>query len=116
MTPEKIAIIKAISVKRIDSPKNCLTSCDLSAPTTFRKPTSFALFSSRAVDRFMKLMQAIVKIKTAIIACHTFLHRIVRKTITEIVTLCTACKADWLSCYVHITVWAVSTRQRKLLY
>ena len=42
-----------------DSLKNCLISCFLSEPTALRTPTSFALFSERAVLRFMKLMQAI---------------------------------------------------------
>ena len=42
-----------------DSKKNCSTSCFLPDPSVFLTPTSFALFSERAVERFMKLTQAI---------------------------------------------------------
>ena len=43
----------------IDSKKNCRISCLLPEPSVFLTPTSFALFSERAVERFMKLTQAI---------------------------------------------------------
>ena len=42
-----------------DSKKNCSTNCFLPDPSVFLTPTSFALFSERAVERFMKLTQAI---------------------------------------------------------
>jgi len=50
----------------MDSPINCFMRPFFRAPTTFRTPTSFALFSLRAVLRFMKLMQAISKTIPAI--------------------------------------------------
>ena len=49
-----------------DSPINCLISLALPDPNTFRTPTSLARCSDLAVARFMKLMQAINKIITAI--------------------------------------------------
>ncbi len=45
---------------------NCLINTPRTAPTTFLTPISFARFTDRAVVRFMKLMQAISKINTAI--------------------------------------------------
>ncbi|MNT97101.1 hypothetical protein D3C72_2393430 [compost metagenome] len=48
-----------------DSVRNCATNSFLFAPTTFLTPTSFALFSLWAVLKFMKLMQAIIRIKQA---------------------------------------------------
>jgi hypothetical protein len=50
-----------------DSPRNCHIRDCFNAPETFLMPTSFALFSLLAVDRFMKLMQAINKRKPAMI-------------------------------------------------
>ena len=50
-----------------DSPINCFESCVFSAPTTFLIPTSFARSAERAVVRLIKLIQAISKIKTAMI-------------------------------------------------
>ena len=50
----------------IDSLKNCRMILPLSAPMTFRKPTSLALFAERAVERFMKLIQAMIRTKIAI--------------------------------------------------
>ena len=50
-----------------DSLKNCITSCFLNDPIAFRIPTSFALFSERAVLRFIKLIQASNKTKTPMI-------------------------------------------------
>jgi len=44
---------------------NCLKSIPLLAPKTFRKPTSVDRFADRAVDKLMKLMQAIIKIRIA---------------------------------------------------
>src|SRR5690606_7917497 len=46
-----------LTIKR-DSPKNCLTNCSLLEPTDFLTPTSLALFSDLAVDKFMKLIHA----------------------------------------------------------
>src|SRR4051794_22215476 len=60
-------IIAAISANRSDSPINCATSVLLPAPSTFLTPTSLARFSLRAVERFMKLMQAINKMIQAMI-------------------------------------------------
>ena len=51
-----IEIIKA-------STMNCLISCILSAPSVFLTPTSRAHLLEREVERFMKLMQAISKMK-----------------------------------------------------
>src|SRR5262245_51216596 len=53
-------------VSKTDSQRNLKISCLRSAPTTFLIPTSFILLEAFAVDRFIKLMQAITKIKTAI--------------------------------------------------
>src|SRR6186997_2424650 len=58
---------KAINARIIDSEKNCIINCFLSEPNVFLTPTSFALFSERAVERFMKFTQAINKIINAII-------------------------------------------------
>src|SRR5687767_8713982 len=44
-----------------DSIKNCITRLLRCEPIVLRIPTSFALFSLRAVEIFMKLMQAIIK-------------------------------------------------------
>ena len=57
----------AANDKMIDSPKNCPIISILEAPTTFRIPTSLALFMERAVERFMKLIHAIKRMITAII-------------------------------------------------
>src|SRR5687768_18368289 len=43
---------------RKDSMKNWYTNCFRIEPIVLRIPTSFALFSDRAVLRFIKLMQA----------------------------------------------------------
>ena len=45
-----------------DSFRNCFITCLLSAPTDFLMPTSFARFSLRAVERFMKLIHATSRI------------------------------------------------------
>ncbi len=55
-------------LRSTDSPRNWVISPPLLAPTTFRMPTSFALFSLRAVLRFIKLIQAISRIKAAMMA------------------------------------------------
>src|SRR4030095_6432425 len=56
----------ASKVSIIDSDRNCKMSCLRLAPTTFFIPTSFIRLEAFAVERFMKLMQAITKIKMAI--------------------------------------------------
>ena len=56
----------AMSARIIDSKKNCTISCFLSDPNVLRMPTSLALFSERAVERFMKLTQAINNMMMAI--------------------------------------------------
>ena len=63
--PRPTARIIAIRDWKTDSPKNCRTSWPLKAPTTLRNPTSLERCKERAVDRFMKLMQAISKTKRA---------------------------------------------------
>ena len=50
-----------------DSPRNCKTNCFLLAPIVFRTPTSNERFPAIAVERFMKLKQAIIKINIATI-------------------------------------------------
>ena len=60
-------IRKAIITSKEDSTMNCQINCLRSDPTAFRIPTSFARFSERAVLRFIKLMHASNKTKTAII-------------------------------------------------
>lgn len=45
---------------------NCFIKSFLWAPINFLTPTSFALFEARAVERFIKLIQAITWIRTAI--------------------------------------------------
>ena len=48
-----------------DSSINCLKSIERSAPNTFRMPTSRARFEEVAVERLMKLIQAIARINKA---------------------------------------------------
>ena len=48
------------------SPRNCLVICGRTAPMTLRIPTSLARLSDRAVVKFIKLMQAMINMKTAI--------------------------------------------------
>ena len=52
----------------IDSPRNCLIRFVRAAPNTLRMPTSFARFVAIAVVRFMKLIQAMNRIKMAMAA------------------------------------------------
>ncbi|MBA7548615.1 hypothetical protein ES705_41079 [subsurface metagenome] len=59
---KKMAMFKAINTINNDSPKNCLISCCLPAPTTFLMATSFVRVIYFAVDRFIKLMHAISSI------------------------------------------------------
>ena len=48
-------------------------SCFLPEPNVFRTPTSFALFSERAVEKFMKFTQAISNmIKATIVNSRTY--------------------------------------------
>ena len=54
------------TVTSMDSDKNCAISWGRRAPTTFFIPTSFIRRAALAVERFMKLMQAITRIKRAI--------------------------------------------------
>ena len=48
-----------IKLNSMDSLKNCCISSFLLDPTTFLTPTSLARIEDLAVERFMKLMQAI---------------------------------------------------------
>src|SRR5829696_1789456 len=59
-------MIKDIKESRMASQRNCLTSEVFSAPNTFRTPISIALFEDRAVERFIKLTQAMSKVTMAI--------------------------------------------------
>src|SRR5688500_14271680 len=52
------ARIKAIKLINTDSPINCLIKECFSAPRTFLMPTSEERFDERAVDKFIKLIQA----------------------------------------------------------
>ncbi len=60
-----IAITNAINDTTNDSVRNCLMSCFLVPPTTFLIPISLLRFKDCATARFIKLIQAIIKIKTA---------------------------------------------------
>ena len=55
-----------LEMKR-DSPRNCDISCLFDAPVTFRMPTSLDRFVALAVDKFMKLTQAVIRIAKAMI-------------------------------------------------
>ena len=61
-----IAVRMPITVTKADSPKNCHIIFFLYAPNTFLKPTSFLLMADFAVERFIKLMQAINRIIKAV--------------------------------------------------
>src|SRR6202795_695942 len=60
------AIAAAARDIRMDSIRNCHIRLRGLTPNTFRTPISFALSRERAVDRFIKLIQAISTMKTAI--------------------------------------------------
>src|SRR5450755_3991615 len=64
--PNKTASSNDRKLNKTDSVKNCVIKCDRSEPATFLIPTSFARLAERAVERFIKLTQAISKIKMAI--------------------------------------------------
>src|SRR5215204_6934267 len=49
---------KAIKLSNRDSPINCFIKECFSAPRTFLMPTSDERFDERAVDKFIKLIQA----------------------------------------------------------
>ena len=57
----------AIQVISKDSLRNCAIMDILPAPEDFLTPISFALFDERAVERFIKLIQAINWIKAAMV-------------------------------------------------
>ncbi len=65
----KAAIPMAITKDRkqaiSDSTRNWAIKLFFRLPNTFRTPTSFARLAEQAVERFIKLMQAINKIKIA---------------------------------------------------
>src|SRR3569833_2307114 len=61
-----IAITADSRVTKVDSVRNCAIKLPRADPNTFLTPTSLARFEERAVDRFIKLTQAINKIITAI--------------------------------------------------
>ena len=53
------AMISERILRKTDSNRNCRISCFLSEPMVFLTPTSLARLLDRAVERFIKLMQAI---------------------------------------------------------
>ncbi len=55
----------AIKVSKTASPINCCIKTPRTAPTTLRTPISLARFTDRAVVKFIKLIQAMSRIKTA---------------------------------------------------
>src|ERR1700753_903096 len=59
------ASTKAIKVINMDSPKNWRIRALFSAPNTFLTPTSAERLDERAVDKFIKLIQAISKVNMA---------------------------------------------------
>src|SRR5204862_1535714 len=60
------AIIVEITLYNIASERNWFISCFFSEPNTLRMPTSFALFTDCAVDKFIKFTQASTMMKNAI--------------------------------------------------
>ena len=60
-----IAITKAINETRNDSARNCFINCFRVLPTTFLIPISLLRFNDCAIARLIKLMHAMIKIKTA---------------------------------------------------
>src|SRR5690348_8148630 len=52
--------------KKNDSPRNCIINCFLLLPITLRMPTSLALLTERAIERFTKFIQAINNTNNAI--------------------------------------------------
>jgi hypothetical protein len=60
------AEIMETTLNTIDSVRNWPINCFLNDPRTLRIPTSLARPDDRAVERFIKLMQAIMMINTAI--------------------------------------------------
>ncbi len=60
--------INAKMVTRSDSLKNWRISWPRTEPIAFRMPTSLARFSDRAVDKFIKLMQARISTKMPMMA------------------------------------------------
>src|SRR5579862_407455 len=54
-----MASTNATDDNKTASLKNCTDRCHRCAPTDFRTPTSLALSADRAVERFIKFMQAI---------------------------------------------------------
>ena len=59
------ASITAMLLSKIDSPRNCRINALRRAPEALRTPTSRARRADRAVARFIKLMQAINRMKKA---------------------------------------------------
>ena len=57
------AMAKESKARIIDSTRNCDTSCLRTAPTTFLIPISLARLEARAVDKLIKLTQAITTMK-----------------------------------------------------
>ena len=62
------AVTVAANVTINDSARNWAIKCFRDEPNTLRTPTSRARLADRAVDRFMKLMQANISINIAMAA------------------------------------------------
>jgi len=62
------AKIKEINARKKDSVRNCNISIPLVDPPTFLMPTSLARRDAWAVDRFMKLIAAIITMNIANVA------------------------------------------------
>ena len=60
-----MAISRAINVRISDSPRNCDTSLAFDTPMAFLIPISLALLLEVAVDRFIKLIPAMIRIRMA---------------------------------------------------
>ena len=60
-----VASASAMNDINMASPRNCLSREVFCAPRTFLTPTSAALLAEFAVDRFMKLIQAINNVSKA---------------------------------------------------
>src|SRR5687767_6380311 len=57
--------VEKATIKNV-SKRNCFFKCHLLLPKTFRTPTSFDRLTACAVERFIKLVQAINRINAAI--------------------------------------------------
>ena len=66
MVAARVEMIAEINTTTNVSPKDWKITCPLLPPITFRMPTSLLLPMAWAVERFTKLIEAMIKIKTPI--------------------------------------------------